>query len=159
MVSDSYTLRSMIFWDFSQHSWQFVTDVSGHPIGPIFNGQAANYQHTLRKIPEGAHTLFTSWQKLEITHSCYILLDLRKHSSGSVYRNAVMMSYGPCGRRQQYYVHIRLPITSPVRTCIHTTQREATNYRTSGTACSFYWELATSGKIITLYKWATQDTK
>lgn len=69
---------------------------------------------------------------------------------GSVHRNAVMMSYGPCGRRQHHYVHIRLPITSPVRTYIHTTQRVATNYRTNGRVFSFYWEHATSGKIIAL---------
>jgi len=70
-----------------------------------------------------------------------------------------MMSYGWCGRMQHYNVHIRLAITSPVRTYVHTTQREATNCRTSGTASSFYSEHATSGKIITLRKCATPDTK
>jgi hypothetical protein len=46
--------------------WQFVTDISGQPISPIFEGQAIQekcreHLAALRKIPE--HIIFISWQK------------------------------------------------------------------------------------------------
>jgi len=30
------SFRSALLWDFTQRDWQFVTDVSGKPIFPIF---------------------------------------------------------------------------------------------------------------------------
>ena len=32
-------MSSELFWDITQLEWQFLTDVSGQPIGPIFKGQ------------------------------------------------------------------------------------------------------------------------
>jgi len=81
-------MRSSFFWDVTQ-LWLVITDVSGQPVGPIFNGQATqeeyltleirpivcpetsatNYQFTLRNVTEElrSHNAAEAW-----IHAWYI---------------------------------------------------------------------------------------
>ena len=90
-------LKSSLFYDVRSEQWWLVTDVSGHPIGTIFRGQAVQEKcqqllgsrlkrvETMRSFK--SQELLNQWQRITSDDMTELLTWLRRGADKSLARN------------------------------------------------------------------------